>query len=361
MLLAAGAVLAARLGYLEVARDRLWGKSPHLSAGDFPPGVSAPIDAVASLPNRPTLVGLVPQGGTAPLLAAGKGAFFKQYAMELKSVPYASEGELRSALLRGAEHGGVDFAAFSVPSLAFNWQRLFDASPKTVALLSKSRGQEVLVAAHASAVSGLKGLRLACEPDSTSRYFALWTLSRAGLAVRELKWVDLKGPFEAGAALKEGRADAVVGGAGALDPLAKEQGWNVLASTADAPHLLATVLVVRGDYAARFPDAVRRVLRGALEANQQANKDPLETARLLGDADPGLGDPNEAMKRAVLATTKENLAFFSLSGESPVTYSEQFGSAAQLAVKLGLYGVQPNVEETQDLSSLRFISTRTGL
>jgi len=361
VLLAAGAVLAAKLGYLELARDRLWGRSPHLSAGDFPPGVSAPVDAVASLPNRATLLGLLPEGGTAPLLLAGKGGFTKAYAMELRTVAFGSEAELRDALLKGAEHGGVDFAALSVASLAFNWQRLFDASPKTFGLISRSRGQEVLVATHAGSVGALRGLKLGCEPDSTSKYFALWALSRAGLAVGELKWVDLHGPADAPQALKDNLADAAVGASGALEPLAKDQGWTVLATTADAPHLLATVLVVRGDYAARFPDAVRRVLRGALEANQAANKSGDEAARALGDAAPQVGDPSEAMKHAVFASVKDNLAFFSLSGDSPVTYAEQFGSAAQLATKLGLLSAAPAADDTADVASLRFISTRTGL
>ena len=40
-----------------------------------------------------------------------------------------------------------------------------------------------------------------------------------------------------------------------------------VSSTVDAPHLIATVLVARGYFAARYPDAIRRVLRGALDAN----------------------------------------------------------------------------------------------
>lgn len=356
-------MVAARLGWVERARDRLWGKSPHLSAGDFPAGVSAPVDAVASLPTRPTLVGVVPSAGAAPLLWAGsKGVFSKAYAMEVHTQPFASEAALRSALLKGGDAGGVDFAALSVSSLAFNWRRLRDASPRTLGLLYRSRGQEELVAAKAHEVAELKGQRLACEAGSAGHYFALWALSRAGLAVGELGWVDVASGDEAVAALKDGKADAAVGDTGELDPLVKDKGWTVLATSADAPHLLATVLVVRGDFDARYPDAVKRVLRGALEANQTAmGKDPSDIARALGDAAPQLGDPNEALKRAVLASVKDNLAYFSLSGESPVTYGEKFTSAAQLAVKLGLLTTPPGADDTADLGPLKYISTRTGL
>jgi ABC-type nitrate/sulfonate/bicarbonate transport system substrate-binding protein len=355
-------VVAARLGYVERLRDRIWGKSPRLSAGDFPAGVSAPVDAVAALPTRPTVVGVVPEGGTAPLLWAGAQGFFsKAYAMEVRTQAFASEAALRSALLKGGDAGGVDFAALSVSSLAFNWRRLRDASPRTLGLVERSRGQVELVAAKAHDVAALKGQRLACEPGSAGHYFALWALSRAGLAVRELTWVDVASQDEALQALQQGRADAAVADTGELEPLVKDKGWTVLADSADAPHLLATVLVVRGDFDARYPDAVKRVLRGTLEANQTAGKDPSDVARALGDVAPQLGDPNEALKRSVLASVKDNLAYFSLSGDSPVTYSEKFTSAAQLAVKLGLLNNPPQADDTTDLGPLRYISTRTGL
>ena len=70
----------------------------------------------------------------------------------------------------------------------------------------------------------------------------------------------------------------------AMSMAARDRGGKVLATTADAPHLLATVLVARGDFAARYPDAVRRVLRGLLDAGQGVLKDPAAGARLWASA-----------------------------------------------------------------------------
>ena len=143
-------------------------------------------------------------------------------------------------------------------------------------------------------------------PFGSSHYFALWVLSRAGLRTSDVRWVDLPSTLDAGRALREGRADVVVGLWGDVELAARDRGGTVLATTADAPHLVATVLVARGDFAARYPDAVRRVLRGLLDAGQGVLKDPAAGARMLGEVAPYLGDPTEAIRSAPPATLADN-------------------------------------------------------
>jgi ABC-type nitrate/sulfonate/bicarbonate transport system substrate-binding protein len=212
-----------------------------------------------------------------------------------------------------------------------------------------------------TAPAALAGKRLGTEPRSTSHYLALWAMSRAGLSLRDVTLVPLSSAFAAGAALKAKKVDAVAGYLGDLDPAMKEVGGNVVASTVDAPHLIATVLVTRGDFAARYPDAIRRLIRGALDANAQAAKDPSDAARALGTAAPALGDPTEAMRSAPPASLKDNLGFFGLEGEAPVTYVESYQSAAALQLKLGATtGAAPAAEETADLGPLRYVLSTKG-
>jgi ABC-type nitrate/sulfonate/bicarbonate transport system substrate-binding protein len=130
----------------------------------------------------------------------------------------------------------------------------------------------------------------------------------------------------------------------------------VLATTADAPHLIATVLVARGDFAARYPDAIRRVLRGLLDATKALQKDALPGARLLGEVAPYLGDPRDALSAAPPANLRDNLAFFGLSGEAPVTYDELFHSAGLLFAKLGKSPPPPPSEDTRDLGALKYVA-----
>ena len=129
-----------------------------------------------------------------------------------------------------------------------------------------------------------------------------------------------------------------------------------MASTADAPHLLATVLVTRGDFAARYPDAIRRVIRGVLDANEQVLKDRSDAARVLGTLAPHVGDPMEAIAAAPPATLRENLAFFGIADEAPVTYAELFRSAGALNEKLFGAPPAPHSEDTADLGALQYVA-----
>lgn len=362
VLAAAGAVLAARAGLIERARDRLYGRPARLAAGDFPAGVMAPIDDVVMVPTRPTVVGLVPRGSSAGLLwAAGDaervGLFRAAYAIDVKVQRFDREEELRKALIRGGDNGGVDLAVLPVSSVAMSASLLREAAPRVVLLVGRSRGHEVIFGRGLTRVQDLVGKRIGAEDRSAAWYFVLWSLSRAGLSLRDVKLVSLDSAFAAGAALREGRVDAVAGFLGDVEPAAREVGANQLSSTADAPHLLASVLVARGDFAARYPDGIRRLLRGTLDANAQVLKDRTEAARVLGALAPELGDPMEAIGAAPPSTLKENLAFFGLADVAPVTFSELFTSAAALNQKLFGAPPAPEAEDTADLGALKYVST----
>lgn len=360
--LAVASVAAARLGYVDRARDRLYGRAPRLSPGDFPAGVMAPIDDVVRIPTRAMVIGVVPRGSSSALLwAAGDaervGLFRAGYAIDVKVQRFEREEELRKALIRGGENGGVDLAALSVSSVAMSASLLRDASPRVVMLLGRSRGQEVVVGKGITTLQGLAGKRIGVEDRGSAWYLLLWSLSRVGLSLREVKLVPLEGAYAAGAALKTGEVDAVAGLLGDVDPAAREVGAQRLTSTADAPHLVATVLVTRGDFAARYPDAIRRVLRGVLDANAQVLKDSSQAARVLGTLAPQLGDPSEAIGAAPPATLKENLAFFGIADEAPVTYAELFKSATELNQKLFGAPPAPEPEDTADLGALKYVAT----
>jgi ABC-type nitrate/sulfonate/bicarbonate transport system substrate-binding protein len=212
------------------------------------------------------------------------------------------------------------------------------------------------VAVGVGTLAELRGRRLAVCPGSPGQYFAMWLLMRAGLSLGDVRWVDLPSSLDAGLALREGRADAVVGLRGDVEAAARDRGGKTLATTADAPHLIATVLVVRGEFAARYPDGVRRTLRGLLDAASATLKDPAPAARLLGEVAPSLGDPFEAVRDEPPATLRDNLAFFGISGQAPVTYDELFQSAGTLYARLAGAPPPAPAEESVDLTVLRSLS-----
>ena len=218
------------------------------------------------------------------------------YALDTRAVVYAREEDLQAALGVGGERGGVDLAALSVDRLAQAAGSLHDAAPRALLLLGRSQGQEALAGVGIDDPVAVAGKRLGVYPQAPAYFFALWILSRAGLSASDVRWVPLSSTLEAGRALREGRADAVVGFYGDVELAARDRGGKVLLTTADAPHLISTVLVARGEFAARYPDAVRRTLRGLLDAAAQVAKDPSPAARLLGEVAPYLGDPTEAIR-----------------------------------------------------------------
>ena len=369
--LGAGAWVAVRSGQWDALFAPARRPEARVTAGDFPAGVSAPLGGYASLPDRPVRVGFTPRGSSAALLLStgGVGATPAQrksallgasYALDAEAVAFSREEDLRQALLSGGDAGGVDMAAMGVDRLAAWWPALRDAAPRTVLLLGRSRGQEALAAVGASALSELRGQRVGVYRHGSASYFLLWALSRAGLGPGDVVRVDLPSTLEAGAWLRQGKVDAVVGFAADVEAAAQARGGSVLASTADAPHLLATVLVVRGEFSARFPDALRRVLRGQLEAAALVNRDPAGGARLLAETAPYLGEPGAAVAIAPPADLKENLAFFGLQGEAPVTYDELFESAAALYEKLSPGGRATSAEDTRELGALRYVASSAG-
>lgn len=364
--LAAAAALANRLGYVDRLGERLRGRAPRLALGDFPAGVVAPVDDVVKVPTRPVLVGLVPRGSVAPLLyAAGDGArpgaFLEAWAVGVTPVVFEREEALRRALMAGAERGGVDLAALPVSSVAMSASLLREAAPRVLLLLGRSRGQDVIGArAGVTSFAALAGRRVAVEERSAPWFLFLWSLSRAGLSLRDVRVVPLESSFEAGAALSAGRADAAVGLLGDVEPATRAVGGTIVGSTADAPQLVATVLVARGDFAARYPDAVRRVLRGALDANAAVTRDYTDAARRLGEAAPGLGDPEAAIRAAPPASLDDNLAFFGLTPGAPVTFHELYESAAALNQKLFGAPPAPSAEDTADLGALKYVASLRG-
>lgn len=354
--LAGLAVAAVQYGYVERLRDRIYGRPPRLTAGDFPAGVMAPIDDVVRIPTRPLVIGLVPRGSSAPVMwAAGDaehpGLFRTGYAIDVKVQPFTREDDLRKALIAGGDNGGVDLAALPVSSVAMSASLLRDAAPRVVMLLGRSRGHEMLVGKNMTALQQLAGKRIGVEDRSSAWYLVLWSLSRLGLSLRDVKLVPLDNAYSAGAALQRPDLDAVAGFKGDV-----EGKGTTLASTADAPHLTATVLVTRGDFAARYPDAIRRLIRGILDANAQSLKDATGAARTLGEVAPQLGDPMEAITQAPPASVKDNLAFFGIAEEAPVTYFELFNSAEALNRKLFNAPPGPEAIDTVDLGPLKYVA-----
>ena len=90
-----------------------------------------------------------------------------------------------------------------------------------------------------------------------------------------------------------------------------------------------------------------------LDAAAATGRDPTPAARLLGEVAPSIGDPREAIRNEPPATLRENLAFFGIAGQAPVTYDELFQSAAALEARLSKVSPPPAADDTRDVTVLR--------
>jgi len=337
--------------------------APALSLADFPPGAIAPTSGLNAMPSQPLKLAVPPRAGSASLLwlSGGPGRHTdspaaKAYALDLDLSTYANGAEVSRALALGPDQGGVDAALVSVDDLAMRAATYRDAAPRAVALVARSQGSVALAAAGVDALPDLRGKRLAIPRAGPARYFALFLLARAHLGVSEVKLLPVDDSTQAAVALREGRADAAVGLTPEVALAAKDRNGAVLASSSDSPFLLDLVLVVRGDLAARYPEAVRRLVRAVLEANAAVRKDALDGARLLDAAAPALVDPVQAIKDEPPATLAENLAFFGIEGDAPVHFDELYASAAGLAVHLGEGQPGADPREVREPAALRAVA-----
>ena len=317
-------------------------RRPRLSSGDFPAGAAAPVGDLAALLNRPVRLTALPRGSTVvPLVALGGVGLRKDsplsraYGIEGELTLSQDEGHLAQALVLGGEHAGADAAIVTVDRLPAIRDAARDAKLKAVMLVSWSRGHDAVAAVGGvDQIASLKGRKVAI-PEGPGRFFLFWHLAQAGLSVGDLGDVRVKSATEAALFLREGRVEAAAGIAQELAGPAKERGGRLIATTADAPFLIADVLVVRSEFLARYPDSVRRLVRGLTDAGEAVLKDPTEGAKLLGASAPLLDTPPEAIKSDPPATLAENLAFFGLRGNAPVRFDELYASAAGLLAKLG--------------------------
>ncbi len=331
-----------------------------LSTADFPPGAAAPVGDLVAVPPRPLRLATLPRGASAALLmtAGGPGLHrdspsARAFGLEIELSLPADEAALAEALAKGGDRGGIDGAVLSVDRLAQLRKMLPEARLRSVLLLSRSRGHDALASAPSiEQIGALKGKKVAVCTGTPARYLLYWALSQANLTTADVELVQATSSADAARLFQEGRVEAAAALQSDLAGPVKERAGRLLSSTADAPHLIADLLVLRSDLIARYPDAARRAVRSLLESAESLRAEPTEGARLLAQFVPSLGDPFEALKTAPPALLTENLAFFGLRGDAPVRYDELFASAASLWKKLGEPSEAGQPADTRDLGPL---------
>ena len=363
--LALAVALLSYFGAVEQLQAHLWKQQgPLVEAADFPAGVASPAYERNALVLRPTYIGTTLRGSTAPLLwAAGEegeeGLWSQSFAVDVRIRVFQNSMELSEALAKGGDSGGVDMAVLSVPTLLLGAPELKPANPRVLMLMGWSRGQDALVSTQGlHHPAQLRNKRIAVEMWSPGHHLLLWTLSRAGLRLSEVEVLPLDSSLEAATFLEKGAADAAVGLYGELLPWALQNKGEFLESTAEVPHLVASVLVARGNFVARYPEVVVRVLRGVFELEQNMGRYRRRIHQNFRRKYPELLKPEQLLEEEPLASMEENLAFFGLQGHVAVGYAELYQSTGALASKLYERPPAPGIEESLELTPLKRLAKR---
>jgi len=331
-------------------------QGPVLYAADFPAGVAAPAHERAVFILRPTYIGTTLRGFAGPLLWAAEeeGLWSQSFGVEVRIRVFSNSTELSQALAQGGEQGGIDMAVLSMPTLVLTAPRLKAAAPRVLMLMGWSRGQDLLVGTQGlHHPAQLRNKRIAVEMWGPGHHLLLWTLSRAGLSLNEVTLLPLDSALEAALFLDKGTADAAVGLYGELLPWALQNKGEFLDSTAEVPHLVASLLVARGAFAARYPEVALRVLRGVFEMEQNMGRYGKPMLAGLKKKYPELLKPEQLLQEEPLASLQENLAFFGLQGHAAVGYAELYQSTMALATKLYERPPAPRTEESLELTPLK--------
>jgi len=114
-------------------------------------------------------------------------------------------------------------------------------------------------------------------------------------------------------------------------------GASILASTLDATNLLGGTMVVRGDFAASYPEAITSFLRGWFAGVDQANADQENAAMVLVNSFSGItmDDGMGMLFDVKLAGAAENRQLFELDGDALVGYDDLWISASQIWKTIG--------------------------
>ena len=352
---------AYQLGWLNpllkvVAPDREPGGT--VTQEMFPAGAQGDVNAPAtkepdtSPPVKPgkleraVRVGIVQYGGFAGGLVANGGfkpnpdsLFTKEYGLSVEFVQIDDLVQMANAFRVGGDGGGLDMMATTVDMFALQYDALKDIKPVTFMQTDWSRGGDAIaVRSGINTAQDLKGKTVAVAEATPSHFLLLYVLSQVGLSNHDIKPVYTNSAIEAADIFKAGNADACVSWSPFVYFAAADvPGASILASTLDATNLLGGTMVVRGDFAAHYPDAVTSFLRGWFAGVDLANADLEAAAMVLLNSFSGItmDDAMGMLYDVKLAGAQENRQLFELDGDALVGYDDLWTSASKIWITIG--------------------------
>jgi NitT/TauT family transport system substrate-binding protein len=328
-----------------------------LGVGNAPDG-KADID-------RPIRVAVVTWPGYAGGMLANSGLkpnadslYTKKYGIQVEFVVIDDFTPSRDAFRAGGDRGGVDILWTTADAFALEADGLASLNPKAIIQNDWSRGGDAIAArAGLNKIEDLKGKTVALAEGTPSHYFLLYMLKQQGINPADVKVIKTDSAIDAANIFKAGKVDACVSWAPDVYTAAKSQpGGHIVVSTQQATNIIADLLIARGDFIEKHPEACKRFVQGWLEGVELANKNHDLAAKLLSTC---YKDFPEDLAKEMLGYVKlpnywEDRQFFEIDGDSPTGFQKIFENASQTWVDAGLL-TRDHVKAAGQVEELRFL------
>lgn len=292
---------------------------------------------------EPIKIALPTFTGYGPLVIAKEKGFFQNKGLDVQLEVIDGLGERKQAL-----------AANKIQAMATALDVIVsieDVPTKLVWAFDSSNGADGLLVRNdkgINSISDLKGKEIALQEATTSHFFMLNMLAKAGLTDKDVKIINMTAG-EAGAAFVAGKVDAAVTWEPWLSKGVKA-GGKVLVSTKDAPGLIADIVGFRADFVKAHPDQVQAFVAALKEATdfmlnnkEEANKIMAAGFKMKPE------DISADVKTLKFYDLKGNLEFFG-TADKPGQIYDVTKKAGEFYINQKKISKQPNVNDMIDAS-----------
>jgi outer membrane protein OmpA-like peptidoglycan-associated protein/ABC-type nitrate/sulfonate/bicarbonate transport system substrate-binding protein len=348
-----------------------WARINSLLGGTPGPGqTAAAAPAGKGNPGEPIRVRVNIWVGCAPGLVANgnlstqKGSIMDRYGLNVDFKIIDNWTDAASALAAGK----VDIMLYTVDVYAKDFYQFSRQGfgSKAFLLVDWSRGADGIIAKSGiNSIEDLAGKTVAYPPYTPSHTLLLDALNHSNLSPTQRDWVlkhavVTNDGIESALAFAQERVDAAV----AWDPdmsdaVAKRAGARKILDTRTADRLIADILVVSDDFAARRPADVAKFAHAWLDGVEYIRTNPSSAYRLIGDIKE-FNIPTDLAQAmlggVVLGDFGENMVFFGLGPNAVSDFGNIFDLAQSnwrnQAVSSGLNDYR-KAQDTSYLQSLK--------
>jgi NitT/TauT family transport system substrate-binding protein len=243
--------------------------------------------------------------GYGPLYIAKEKGIFDRYGLDVALMIIDDESQYAAAMASG----NIDALGNVLDREVIHYAK---GTPEVVlfAMDESSGGDGIIATADVKTLSDLKGRNIGLDKSSTSYFFFLTAIEKAGLAEDSLTIYEM-GASDAGAAFVAGRLDAAVSWEPWLSKASEREGGHLLVSSREFPRTIVDVFVMRREFADQHPEAATGMTRAWFEAIAWYRENPDEgnaiMARHLGESPAAIADMASGV---TFLGQQDNQAFF---------------------------------------------------